>query len=707
MNILPGSPYPFGATWDGGGTNFALFSEDAAWVELCLFDRATGTTETARVSLPERTDFVWHGYLPHVGPGQIYGYRVHGPFEPEHGLRFNWHKLLLDPYARAIAGPTQAAPALFAFPADGGPDRDLHLDTTDSAPAAPKGVVTDPAFSWWDDRPPRTPWERTIIYEAHVRGLTMLNEALPAHLRGTYAGLAHPQMIAYLRDLGVTAVELLPIHQFLDDWPLLQRGLTNYWGYNTLGFFAPHVAYSTAGTPEGAVTEFKEMVRRLHAAGIEIILDVVYNHTCEAHHQGPTVSWRGIDNRAYYRLNPAQPRRYTDFTGTGNTLNTAHPRTLQMVVDSLRYWVQEMHVDGFRFDLTPSVSRGPGEQPRAETFFELVRQDPVLAPVKLIAEPWDVGPGGYQTGQFPARWVEWNDKYRDNTRRFWRGDAGQVAELGFRLTGSADLFAHNGRRPHASINFVTAHDGFTLRDLVSYNHKHNWANGEEGRDGSDNNLSWNCGVEGPTDRTDVEALRARQMRNFLATLFISQGVPMLVAGDEIGRTQGGNNNTYCQDNEISWQPWSLDASAQQQLDWTKRLIAFRQAHPTLRRRGYFHGHHAPVPEIRWLRPDGREMTDAEWHNPATRALGLWLSGTSPELRDERGQSLRDDDLLILLNPNDAPLAFHLPNVPDRKWTFAFATDRPTEPSGNPWSNGSYGVAARSLAILTMPDPAGE
>jgi isoamylase len=698
------TPYPLGATWDGRGTNFALFSEGAEKVQLCLFDAEQGAVEVARHDLTEREDAVWHGYLPEVGPGQLYGYRVYGPFDPDRGLRFNPHKVLLDPYAKAVAGPTRASAALFGFPPDGGPDRDLHLDTTDSAPHAPKGVVIDPTFGWWDDRPPRTPWERTIIYEAHVRGLTMLNEALPEAVRGTYAGLGHPRTIAYLRDLGVTAVELLPVHQFLDDWPLIERGLSNYWGYNTLGFFAPHRAYSADKALAGPVTEFKTMVRRLHAAGIEVILDVVYNHSCESHYQGPTVSMRGIDNRAYYRLNPVQPRRYTDFTGTGNTLNTAHPRVLQLIMDSLRYWVQEMHVDGFRFDLIPTLVRGHGETPRVETFLDLVRQDPILAPVKLIAEPWDVGPGGYQVGQYPPRWTEWNDRYRDNVRRFWRGDAGQVAELGFRLTGSADLFAHNGRGPTASLNFVTAHDGFTLRDLVSYNRKHNWANGEEGRDGNDNNLSWNCGVEGLTDREDVRALRNRQMRNFLTTLFISQGVPMLTAGDEIGRTQGGNNNAYCQDNQVSWQPWSLSAGAILLRDWTKRLIALRKAHPALRRRRFFYSHGMAPDEIRWLRPDGREMTDAEWHNAETRALGLWLAGG--EVHDEQSGSRADDDLLILINANDAPLAFHLPANEGRNWHFVLDTDRPTEPAGQLWSNGSYGIAARSIAILGMKQAEG-
>ncbi len=694
-------PYPLGATWDGRGTNFALFSESAERVELCLFDRESGAGEVACAALPERDDAIWHGYLPDVGPGQLYGYRVYGPFDPERGLRFNPHKLLLDPYAREIAGPTLATNALFGFPPGDDPERDLHQDTADSAPFAPKGVVIDPTFDWWDDRAPRTPWERTVIYEAHVRGLTKLNEALPERVRGTYAGLAHPRTIDYLRDLGVTAVELLPVHQFLHDRPLLECRLTNYWGYNTLGFFAPHHDYSAAQTPGGAVAEFKAMVRQLHAAGIEVILDVVYNHTAESHHQGPTVSWRGIDNRAYYRLDPAQPRRYTDFTGTGNTLNTIHPRVQQLIMDSLRYWVQEMHVDGFRFDLTPTLGRGAGETPRSETFYDLVRQDPVLAPVKLIAEPWDVGPGGYQVGQFPARWVEWNDKYRDNVRRFWRGDAGQIAELGFRLTGSADLFAHNGRRPTASLNFVTAHDGFTLRDLVSYNQKHNRANGEEGRDGTDNNLSWNCGAEGPTDHADVLALRERQLRNFLTTLFISQGVPMLAAGDEFGRTQGGNNNAYCQDNAVSWLPWSPDAAAMALHDWTRRLIALRRDHPALRRRDYFASRATAPADIHWLRPDGREMTDTEWHSPATRAFVVWLSGTSADVRDEHGQPVRDDDLLILLNATDGALDFHLPVSPGRAWRFVLDTDRAHEPPGQLWSDGSYGVTDRSMAILRL------
>ncbi len=715
---LPGGPFPLGATWDGRGVNFALFSETAERVELCLFHEATGAGEVERVPLVERTDAVWHVYLPEARPGQLYGYRVHGPFDPERGLRHNPHKLLIDPYARAITGPVHWSAAQFGYPLGHDPDRDLHFDAADSAPGAPKSVVIDPAFTWGGDRPPRTPWHDTIIYEAHVRGLTRLHHELPEELRGTYAGLAHPRVVAYLRDLGVTAIELLPVHQFVYDKHLLDRGLVNYWGYNTIGFFAPHSGYSASGSLGGQVAEFRAMVKALHAAGIEVILDVVYNHTAEGNQLGPTLAFRGIDNPAYYRLDPAHPRFYADWSGTGNTLNSAHPRALQLVLDSLRYWVQEMHVDGFRFDLAPALARGPREAPafdRHSLFFAIVAQDPVLAGAKLIAEPWDVGPDGYQVGNFPPGWAEWNDRYRDSIRRFWRGDPDQIGELGYRLTGSSDLFAHNGRGPTASVNFVTAHDGFTLRDLVSYNEKHNRANDEGGRDGTNNNLSWNCGVEGPTDRPDVLALRAKQMRNFLTTLFVSQGVPMLLHGDEVARTQGGNNNAYCQDNETTWQRWEPDDAGRAVLAWTRRVIALRKEHGVLRRRHYFRDLPAGEPgspDIAWLRPDGRAMTAGEWENDSTRALAVLLSGHGSELRDDLGRPIPDDTLLLLLNSHDGPVDFALPppgeqpaGLPaeaDHCWRFVLDSDRPDELAGGPCQGGAYRLAGRSIAILRRP-----
>jgi isoamylase len=706
----PGEPYPLGATWDGGGVNFALFSRGAERVELCLFDEAAGALETTRIPLVERTDFVWHAYLPEIRPGQLYGYRAYGPFDPESGLRFNPQKLLVDPYARAIAGPDTVTSDLIGPLASADPDRDLTYDSTDSAPVAHKGVVVDPSFTWGDDRPPRTPWQRTIIYEAHVRGFTIGNQDLPEPIRGTYAALADPRIVEYLQALGVTAIELLPVHQFMNDWRLIELGLSNYWGYNSLGFFAPHGRYSSRGTRGEQVDEFKTMVKSLHEAGIEVILDVVYNHTAEANRFGPTLSFRGLDNHVYYRLDPQRPRLYTDFTGTGNTLNTLYPRTMQLVMDSLRYWVQEMHVDGFRFDLAPALSRGPDDAPRANTFFDIIQQDPVLARVKLIAEPWDLGPGGYQVGQYPGGWVEWNDKYRDTIRRFWRGDAGQIGELGYRLTGSSDLFAHNGRGPIASLNFVAAHDGFTLRDLVTYAAKHNEANGEGNRDGHDNNLSANYGVEGPTDDPGIRAARLQQLRNFLTTLAISQGVPMLTHGDEVGRTQRGNNNAYCQDSPLTWQSWELDDEARPLLAWTRRVLALRRNHPALRRRTYFQyrplNGEAP-PDILWIQPDGAEMGGDRWGSVATRAVGIWLNGTGADALDARGQPEFDDTFLLLLNAGEEPLDFQLPLHDPAHWLFVLDTSRPDEPEGSAWSAPTYPLAARTVAILRHVAPEGE
>jgi glycogen operon protein len=622
------------------------------------------------MSLRERTDLVWHGYVPGLGPGQLYGYRVHGPYDPAGGLRFNPAKLLIDPYARALAGETIWRDECFGYRV-GDPAPDLSRDDRDSAPFVPKGVVVDPAFDWEDDRPPRTPWHRSILYELHVKGFTARHPGLPAPLRGTYAGLASPAALEYLTDLGVTAVELLPVHHHLDEPALAQRGLVNYWGYNTIAFFAPNSRYASTGRRGEQVQDFQAMVKALHRAGLEVILDVVYNHTAEGNHLGPTVSFRGIDNPVYYRLVPNDRRYYQDYTGCGNTTNMTHPRALQLLMDSLRYWVQQMHVDGFRFDLAPALARMFHDVHRLSPFFELLHQDPVISRVKLIAEPWDVGAGGYQVGNFPVGWAEWNGRYRDAIRRYWRGDPGQVADLAYRLTGSSDLYQDDGRRPYASVNFVTAHDGFTLADLVSYNVKHNEANGEGNRDGADENLSWNCGVEGPTDDSAILARRDRQMRNFLATLFLSQGVPMLCAGDEIGRTQRGNNNAYCQDNEISWLDWQLGSGARHLLQFTRRLIRLRHEQPELRRRKFFQGRplcSADMKDLVWLRPDGGEMTETEWRQSTLRTFGFRLCGDAMDEVDERGQPITGDTLLVLLNADAKPVPFVLPDThPGDAW----------------------------------------
>jgi len=675
--VFPGAPYPLGATWDGNGVNFALFSEGATAVWLCLFSH-DGAGELARIQLREQTDFVWHGYLPDARPGWLYAYRVEGPYEPATGARFNARKLLLDPYGRAVFGNVEWSDEVFGYHF-GRPGDDLP-DSRDSARFMPKSVVVENAFSWGDDKHPRTPWSETTIYEVHIKGFTALNEQIPEELRGTYRGLADPQCIDYLKSLGVTAVELMPVHQFLDDRALVDRGLTNYWGYNTVEFFAPEPRYGSSPVPAEVVNEFKSMVKALHEAGIEVLLDVVYNHTGEGNHLGPTLSFRGIDNAAYYRLSPADRRLYTDYTGTGNTLNMLHPRTIQLIMDSLRYWILEMHVDGFRFDLAAALARGLHEMNRLSAFFDIIHQDPVLSQVKLIAEPWDVGEGGYQVGNFPILWAEWNGKYRDCVRRFWKGDEGQLAELAYRLTGSSDLYANNGRRPYASINFVTAHDGFTLNDLVSYGEKHNEANGEGNRDGSDYNMSWNHGVEGPTNDPAVIELRARQMRNFIATLLISQGTPMLLHGDEVARTQSGNNNAYCQDNETSWQRWELGEPEQAQLEWTRRIMAFRKRHPVLRRRGFFRGRQVlgtTTKDISWFRDDAVEMTESDWDDGYRRALAVRLAGAASDLVDEHGNVLLDNSLLILLNASEDPVDFVIP--PDggsAEWLLAFDTASP-------------------------------
>jgi isoamylase len=669
MRIWPGAPYPLGATWDGWGTNFALFSELADSVELCLFD-GDGTDEGAatplaetRVHLTEVDGFVWHAYLPGVGPGQRYGYRVHGPYDPGAGLRCDPSKLLLDPYAKAVQGQVTWTESLFSYQLTDPRKR----NTSDSAACMPKNVVINPFFDWANDRPPRTPYHETLIYEAHVRGLTLRHPEIPPQQRGTYAGLAHPAITEHLLRLGVTAVELMPVQQFLPEKALVERGLTNYWGYNTIGFLAPHNRYSSAGQLGEQVGEFKTMVKTLHDAGIEVILDVVYNHTAEGNHMGPTLSFRGIDNVAYYRLDEEDKSRYVDYTGCGNSLNVRHPHALQLIMDSLRYWVLEMHVDGFRFDLASALARELHDVDRLSTFFDLVQQDPVVSQVKLIAEPWDVGEGGYQVGNFPPLWSEWNGKYRDTVRDFWRGRPATLPEFASRLTGSSDLYETSGRRPVASVNFVTCHDGFTLHDLVSYNRKHNEANGEDNKDGTDDNRSWNCGAEGPSDNPAINELRARQKRNFIATLFCSQGVPMLLAGDEMGRTQGGNNNAYCQDNEVSWVDWTRAAGERDLMDFTRAMSALRREHPLFRRRRFFSGHPtAGTPggpgDIVWLTPAGKEMTEEDWRAGQAKSLGVFLNGEAISEPDPRGDRITDSSFLLLFNAHAEPITFTLPET---------------------------------------------
>jgi glycogen operon protein len=667
MRVWPGDPYPLGATWDGQGVNFALFSEHANGVDLCLFDAGTG--EESRVEIRERTSHVWHAYLPDVRPGQLYGYRVRGPYDPARGHRFNPAKLLLDPYARAISGTVRLPDTLFGY-VRGHPDEDLSRDDRDSAGDLPKCMVVDPSFTWLDDRPPRTPWSRTVIYETHVKGLTARHPGVPEELRGTYLGLVAEPVIDHLQHLGVTAVELLPVHHHLDEPHLREQGLVNYWGYNTIGYFAPDSRYAT-GPLGQQVLEFKMMVKALHAAGIEVILDVVYNHTGEGNRLGPTLLFRGIDNRSYYHLDPADPRRYVDYTGTGNTLNMRNARAMQLMMDSLRYWVQEMHVDGFRFDLAPALARELFEMDRLSWFFDIIQQDPVLSRVKLIAEPWDVGPGGYQVGNFPSGWAEWNGRYRDTVRRFWKGDAGELGELGFRLSGSSDLYGAQGRSPYASVNFITCHDGFTLQDLVSYDRKHNEANLHGNRDGTDANWSRNWGAEGPTEEVRILRLRERTKRNFLATLAFSQGVPMISHGDEIGRSQGGNNNAYCQDNEISWVDWDMDEDDRALLEFARTVFAIRQRNPVLRRGTFFRGHAGEedvVRDVVWLRPDGAEMGAEDWRNAENRVLGMLLHGEATGEVDRRGRLVRGDTLLLLMNAGSQARRFVLPDIGDgERW----------------------------------------
>jgi len=690
----PGQPRPLGANWDGEGTNVALWSAGSEGVEVCLFDRDGGET---RVELEESTYHVWHGYLPQVGPGQRYGFRVHGRYEPQHGNRYNPAKLLLDPYARAIDGRLTLDDAIFGYTGDPHGDQ---ADPRDSAPYVPRSVVVHDAFPWGDEHRPRVPWEDTVIYELHVRGFTMRHPGVPKALRGTYAGLAHPAAIEHLVNLGITAVELLPVQHFVPEPGLLRRGLTNYWGYNTIGFFAPHAGYASAGTAGEQVREFKAMVRALHAAGIEVIMDVVYNHTAEGDEAGPTLAFRGVDNAGYYRLLAEDRRRYADYTGCGNTLDVRHPYVLQLLMDSLRYWVTEMHVDGFRFDLAAALARSFHDVDKLSAFFDVIHQDPVVSEVKLIAEPWDVGEGGYQVGEFPPLWTEWNGKYRDTARSFWSGAPTGVQDLGYRLTGSSDLYADDGRRPFASINFVTSHDGFTLRDLSTYNRKRNEANGEENRDGTDDNRSWNCGAEGETDDPAVNALRLRQTRNMLLTLLIATGVPMLVAGDELRRTQGGNNNAYCQDNPISWLDWAgMDDKDTVELHaLVRRLIALRRRSPVLRQRAFFDGR--PVPggrgrkDLAWFRPDGFEMTAAEWLSPETRTLGMYLDGRGIRHRGPRGERLLDRSYLLVLHAGDRDAVFLLPTSP---WASNYDVLVDTADSGPPPP-----AARRIAAGLDLP-----
>jgi isoamylase len=698
--VWTGRPYPLGATWDGEGVNFALFSEQAEKVELCLFD-PQDKGEIGRVELKWQTDQVFHCYLPQARPGLLYGYRVYGRYDPAHGFRFNPYKLLLDPYAKDIAGSVRWSDALFGYRV-GSPQEDLVMDRRDSASGMPKSRIIDPAFTWSDDRPPHTPWSDTVIYEMHVRGFTMTHPDVAPALRGTYAGLSTAPVIDHLRRLGVTAVELMPVHAFVDERQVVNRNLVNYWGYNSIGFLAPDRRYSASGY----VSEFKTMVKRLHSAGIELILDVVYNHTAEGNHMGPTLCFRGVDNSAYYRLAAEDPRSYMDFTGCGNTLNMLHPRVLQLIMDSLRYWALEMHVDGFRFDLASALARELYEVNRLSAFFDTIHQDPVLSQVKLIAEPWDLGEGGYQIGNFPVGWAEWNGRYRDVVRTYWKGEAGLIGELAYRLTGSSDLYEHSGRRPYASINFITSHDGFTLTDLVSYGQKHNEANGENNRDGTDDNRSWNCGIEGPTDDPAVLALRARQKRNLIAALLLSQGVPMLLAGDEIGRTQRGNNNAYCQDNDLSWLDWRIDAEGRRFFDFVRRLLRLRKEHPTFRRAQFLEGRAirgTHIKDVVWLTPQGTEMSDREWNRGTAHCLGLFLAGDATDTYDEQGRLLADDDFLLVLNNGEAAADFKFaPFLPQGRWEVTLDTgaEQPlAEGESRPAPAGNFAVQPRSLVLL--------
>jgi len=664
----PGAAYPLGATWDGKGVNFALFSENATGVDLCFFSAEDPTKETDRIKIYERSHHIWHIYLPDCKPGQLYGYRVHGPYEPENGHRFNPNKVLIDPYAKAIAGTIDWSDALFGYKI-GDKKEDLSFSKLDSAPFIPKCVVIDDTFDWQGVKQPKIPYHRTIVYEMHVKGFTMQHPDIPEKIKGTYAGIAHPATIQYLKELGITAIELMPIHHFVADRHLKEKDLTNYWGYNSIGYFAPDIRYSSNGDIGQQVTEFKTMVRELHRAGIEVILDVVYNHTAEGNHRGPTLSFKGIDNNGYYRLTDDK-RYYMDYTGTGNTLATHLPNVLRMMMDSLRYWIEHMHVDGFRFDLASSLARRLHEVDRLNSFFDIIHQDPVISQVKMIAEPWDIGEGGYQVGNFPPGWSEWNGKYRDCVRDYWRGADSMLGEFALRFTGSPDLYQNDYRRPTASINFITAHDGFTLNDLVSYNEKHNEANGEDNKDGESHNRSWNCGVEGPTDDAEVIALRDKLKRNFLTTLFLSQGVPMIVAGDEFGRTQGGNNNAYCQDNKVSWVNWqSVDTNL---LEYTRKLIELTKNHPVFCRRKWFQGQPIKgvgIEDIAWFQPDGTEMSEEHWNNSFAKSLGVFLNGKSLHFLGPKGEHVKDDSFYVIFNAHYEPMDFRLPDSKyGNQWT---------------------------------------
>jgi glycogen operon protein len=701
MRVWPGQPYPLGATWTGLGVNFAIYSGYATRVELCLFDSAGAPA--ASIALPERTDMVFHGYLPDIRPGQLYAYRVHGPYEPAAGHRFNPHKLVIDPYAMAVARTVRWDDSMFAYTV-GDNEADLSFDTRDNSAFAPLAAVIEPAFTWGDDRPPRTPWHKTVIYEMHVKGFTKLHPRIPERLRGTYEALTTEPALEHLTRLGVTAVELMPVHHHAYDRHLVERGLSNYWGYNTLSFFAPDLRYSSTGQPGDAVHEFKRMVQALHRAGLEVILDVVYNHTAEGNHLGPTLSLRGIDNATYYRLNPEDKRYYLDFTGCGNTLNMQSPQVLQLIMDSLRYWVLDMHVDGFRFDLASALARELYEVDRLGAFFDIIHQDPVISQVKLIAEPWDLGAGGYQVGNFPVHWTEWNAKYRDAMRAFWKGDDRRVAEVATRIAGSNDLYEHSGRRPYASINFITAHDGFTLHDLVSYNEKHNEANGDNNQDGENNNLSWNCGVEGPTDDEAILQLREQQKRNLMASMMLSLGVPMISGGDEVARTQEGNNNAYCQDTGLSWTPWDLTLRQQQFLAFTRRLVRFRRSQPVLMRRKFFQGRAirgADVKDIYWLDPTGKEMTDAAWNAPSARALAVLMVGDALDEVDERGRPVHGDTLLVLLNAHHDEIPFALPEISSNSWERVLDTIAPHVDPSRYAGGAQYPLQGRTLAVFVL------
>lgn len=703
MRIWPGRPSPLGATWDGKGVNFAVYSEHATQIDLCLFDSANSTRESHRIPLPEKSDQVWHGYSPDIRPGQLYGYRAHGPYQPHKGHRFNANKILLDPYSRTIGRDLIWNDAAFGYKI-GDPATDLSIDERDNAATAPLGQVISSAFRWMNDEPPRTPWHKTLIYEVHVKGFTAKSPWVPKEHRGTYEGLASEGSLRHLRSLGITAVELLPVHHHIDERFLVDAGRKNYWGYNTLGFFAPDLRYAADKDPQGAVNEFKRMVRTLHRNGFEVILDVVYNHTCEGNHLGPTLSMKGLDNAAYYRLVHHDHRHYMDFTGCGNTLNMQTPRVLQLIMDSLRYWVQEMHVDGFRFDLAASLIREDHDVDRFGAFLDIIHQDPILSQVKLIAEPWDVGPGGYQVGNFPVLWTEWNGKYRDCVRRFWRGDGHTASEFATRLCGSSDLYMHNGRRPYASINFITSHDGFTLQDLVSYNHKHNEANGQNNDDGDNHNISWNCGVEGPSTDATIVSLRERQKRNFMATLLLSQGVPMIRSGDEFSQTQNGNNNVYCQDNLLSWLRWRLNDREQAYFEFVKRVIRLWRSQPVLQRRQFFQGRAVrgeAVKDVLWLTPLGVEMTDHDWNKHYTRCLGMRLEGQMVDEFDERGRHITGDTLLILFNSHNEPIPFRLPpHAANEYWQPELDTSS-DELKPKVFGDEPYPLEGKSMVVLKL------